>query len=149
VITLDADLQNDPADIPRFLSKLEEGYDVVCGWRRNRQDGKIKSWLSFLGNRLQRLITGAGFHDISCTLRACRRECLEDLALQWDGQHRFIPLMLYRQGYRIGEVTTHHRKRRFGASKYRHRRTFKVIRDFGVMIREGGQRKGREGRGRG
>jgi len=130
VITLDADLQNDPADISKLIARMREGYDVVCGWRRDRQDPPLKKVLSKLGNVLQRIFTGMKIHDVSCTLRAYKRECLADLKLQWEGQHRFIPLMLSKKKYKIGEIVSHHRTRRFGYSKYSHKRIFKVIADF-------------------
>ncbi len=130
IITLDADLQNDPADIPKLLAKMNEGYDVVCGWRRDRHDPGLKKRLSRLGNILQRLFTGLRIHDISCTLRAYRKECAQKIPLDWEGQHRFIPLVLAKQGYKIGEITAHHRRRTYGVSKYTHKRIFRVVYDF-------------------
>lgn len=130
VITLDADLQNDPADIPRLLAKMGEGYDVVCGWRKARRDLPLKMALSKLGNILQRISTGMPIHDISCTLRAYKRECAQKLPLNWEGQHRFIPLILAKKGFKVGEIISHHRKRKYGFSKYSHKRIFKVITDF-------------------
>ena len=138
IVLLDADLQNDPADIPRLIDKIQEGYDVVCGWRKARQDKPLKAFLSQLGNILQRALTGMRIHDVSCTLRAYRQECLKAVSLDWEGQHRFIPLSLSLQGYRAGEIIVHHRQRRFGCSKYSHKRIFKVIIDFfRVLIRRG------------
>ncbi len=134
-ITLDADLQNDPEDIPFLLAKMNEGNDVVCGWRRDRRDPWLKKILSKTGNVLQRLLTGLAVHDISCTLRAYRRKCLEDVDLEWEGQHRFIPLILARQGYKVGEVASHHRARRYGYSKYTHKRIFRVVNDFFRILR--------------
>lgn len=137
VVTLDADLQNDPADIPRLMAKMLEGYDVVCGWRRDRQDKPLKKVLSKFGNILQRIFTGMTIHDISCTLRAYKKECSQKIPLDWEGQHRFIPLILAKQGYKIGEIVSHHRERRFGYSKYSHKRIFKVIYDFfRIMFRK-------------
>jgi glycosyltransferase involved in cell wall biosynthesis len=131
VVTLDADLQNDPADIPKLVAKLMDGgYDCVCGWRRRRCDPWIKQLLSKAANLLQRRLTRLAVHDVSCTLRAYRHGCVSDIPLNWEGQHRFIALCLARQGYRIGEVETNHRPRRFGRSKYSHRRLFKVVIDF-------------------
>lgn len=134
VITLDADLQNDPADIPRLLAKMNEGYDMVCGWRKERMDTPLKKYLSKLGNVAQRLISGLAIHDVSCTLRVFKRECVPSVALNWEGQHRFIPLSLFKNGYRIGEIVSHHRQRRFGVSKYSHRRIFRVVVDFFRML---------------
>jgi glycosyltransferase involved in cell wall biosynthesis len=130
LVTMDADLQNDPADIPRLAAYLQNGFDVVCGWRKVRQDKPLKTVLSKCGNFLQRLLTGLSIHDVSCTLRVYRRSCLKNLRMDCEGRHRFIPLCLSLQGYRVGEVVVHHRERRFGVSKYRHRRIVKVMRDF-------------------
>lgn len=130
VVTMDADLQNDPADIPSMISKLNEGFDCVCGWRKARQDTPLKAGLSKLGNLLQRRITRGAVHDVSCTLRVYKNSCAARIPLDWEGQHRFIPLNLSLQGYKIGEVTTHHRARQFGRSKYSHNRIFGVVRDF-------------------
>lgn len=130
VITLDADLQNDPSDIPKLLAKMGAGYDVVCGWREERQDKRLKSSLSKLGNISQRMLTGLSIHDVSCTLRAYHRKCIAKIPLNWEGQHRFIPLSLSLQGYRIGEIVVNHRPRQYGFSKYSHRRIFKVATDF-------------------
>lgn len=130
IVTLDADLQNDPADIPKLVEKIKEGYDVVCGWRKVRMDSPLKMFLSKLGNVLQRLISGLKIHDVSCTLRLYRRECLPKLSLEWEGQHRFIPLILSLQGCKVGEVVSNHRQRRYSYSKYSHKRIFKVVLDF-------------------
>ncbi len=135
-MTLDADLQNDPADIPRLLEKMEEGYDVVCGWRRVRMDEPLKRTFSQLANILQRQMTGVPVHDLSCTLRIYKRECLNDVSLTWDGQHRFIPLILFRRGYKIAEVVSNHRKRFYGTSKYRHRRIPQVVLHFFKILSE-------------
>ena len=129
-ITLDADLQNDPADIPRLLKKMDEGFDMVCGWRKDRQDLTLKKSLSKFGNVLQRMFSSLKIHDVSCTLRAFKRECIPAIALDWEGQHRFIPLSAAKKGFKIGEIVSHHRQRQFGYSKYSHRRIFKVITDF-------------------
>lgn len=137
-VTLDADLQNDPADIPRLLSKLREGNDCVCGWRKSRQDTPLKAGLSKFGNVLQRKFTGMTIHDVSCTLRAYRRDCIEKIALNWEGQHRFIPLSLSLQGFKVQEIVSNHRKRRYGTTKYSHKRIFRVIVDFFRVLRTKG-----------
>ena len=138
VITLDADLQNDPADIPKMFEKLEEGYDCVCGWRKSRQDTLLKAGLSQSGNILQRWLTGLKIHDVSCTLRIYKRRCVRQILLNWEGQHRFIPLSLSLQGYKIGELVSHHRQRQYGTTKYSHKRIFKVMADFFkiLLVRE-------------
>ncbi len=139
-ITLDADLQNDPADIPKLLKKMEEGdYDCVCGWRKNRQDTALKAGLSKFGNILQRMFSDLKIHDVSCTLRAYRRRCIADVPLHWEGQHRFIPLGLSLQGYKIGEVVSNHRYRQYGQSKYTHGRIFRVMTDFFKVLETKGK----------
>lgn len=140
VITLDADLQNDPADIPLLLAKMNEGFDCVCGWRKKRKDKFLKAVLSKTGNILQRALTGLRTHDVSCTLRAYRREWAQRIPLNWEGQHRFIPLCLALQGARVGEIVSHHRQRSFGVSKYGHKRIFKVIADFFRILTAGGRK---------
>ncbi len=134
VVTLDADLQNDPRDIPRLVKKMDEGADVVCGWRRSRQDKFLKTALSRAGNFVQRSLTGLAIHDVACTLRAYKRHCIPAIALKTEGEHRFIPLSLFLQGYKIAEVVSHHRPRKYGQGKYRHKRIFKVIVDFLKLI---------------
>jgi len=138
-VTLDADLQNDPADIPKMLEKMEEGFDCVCGWRKARQDTPLKAVLSKTGNVLQRLFTGMKIHDVSCTLRIYKKMCINKIALNWEGQHRFIPLSLSLQGYRIGEVVSNHRLRKFGNTKYSHKRIFRVIGDFFRVLKAKGR----------
>lgn len=138
-VTLDADLQNDPADIPKMLKKMEEGFDCVCGWRKARQDTPLKAILSKMGNILQRLFTGMKIHDVSCTLRIYKRICIDKIALNWEGQHRFIPLSLSLQGYRVGEVVSNHRLRKFGKTKYSHKRIFRVIVDFFKVLKAKGR----------
>jgi len=115
-VTLDADLQNDPADIEKLIEKIREGNDCVCGWRKSRQDTSLKASLSKLGNILQRVITGLKIHDVSCTLRAYKRPCIERIPLNWEGQHRFIPLCLSLQGFKVDEIVSHHRLRKFGTT---------------------------------
>jgi len=138
-ITMDADLQNDPADIPKLLEKMQEGYDCVCGWRKARQDTLLKAGLSKFGNILQRFLTGVKVHDVSCTLRMYRRDIVPYVTLNWEGQHRFIPLSLTLQGYKVGEIVSHHRKRQYGYSKYTHKRIFRVIIDFFRILKAKGK----------
>ncbi len=138
--TLDADLQNDPADIPKMLVKMEEGnYDCVCGWRKARQDTLLKASLSKFGNILQRLFTGMKIHDVSCTLRIYKQSYVSKIALNWEGQHRFIPLSLSLQGYKVGEIVSNHRLRQFGTTKYSHKRIFRVVTDFFKVLKAGGR----------
>jgi glycosyltransferase involved in cell wall biosynthesis len=118
VVPLDADLQNDPADIPRLLDKLDEGYDVVSGWRRHRQDTfvtrKIPSWAA---NRLISRISGVALHDYGCTLKAYRRTVLANVHLYGE-MHRFIPIYAAQQGARVTELEVNHRPRVHGTTKY-------------------------------
>ena len=118
VITLDADMQNDPADIPALLQRLKQGYDLVCGWRRNRRDTFWKRVFSRAGNICQRLLLRAPVHDISCTLKVLRRNCIKQLKIERNGLQSFIPFILHQKGYRISEVVVHHRPRMAGHSKY-------------------------------
>jgi len=130
VITIDADLQNDPADIPALMVKMAEGYDVVSGWRVDRQDRFLDRRLpSVLANRLIGWSTGVHIHDYGCSLKAYRREVLADVRLYGD-LHRFIPALASAAGARVTEIPVHHYARRFGKAKYGLSRTFKVILDI-------------------
>jgi glycosyltransferase involved in cell wall biosynthesis len=130
VVSLDGDLQNDPRDIPALIAKLDEGYDLVCGWRRQRQDKlllrKIPSWIA---NRLIRRLTGVPITDNGCSLKAYRRDLLNRIALYAE-QHRFIPALSASVGARIAEMPVRHHARRFGESKYGISRTVKVLIDL-------------------
>lgn len=116
VVTLDADLQNDPRDIPRLLDALD-GADAATGWRRVRRDPWLKRVASRVGNGVRRLVTGDPVHDGACSLRAVRRACLADLVLL-DGLHRVLPTLLAMAGHRVVEIPVNHRPRRFGRSKF-------------------------------
>jgi glycosyltransferase involved in cell wall biosynthesis len=130
IVTLDADLQNDPSDIPRLLAKLDEGYDLVHGWRRQRQDRLLTRRLpSAAANLLIRRVTGFDAHDIGCTLKAVRRETVRDLRLYGE-LHRFIPVLLHWQGARCAELIVRHHPRRFGEAKYGLSRTLRVAFDL-------------------
>ncbi len=116
VVTLDADLQNDPADIPRLLEELP-GYDMVIGWRVRRSDTWLKRLESRIANRFRSRITGDRIHDIGCSLKAYRKEILDQIRL-YQGMHRFLPILCEMEGGRVKEVPVGHRPRRFGVSKY-------------------------------
>jgi glycosyltransferase involved in cell wall biosynthesis len=130
VVTLDGDLQNDPADIPRLVEKLEEGYEIVSGWRRRRQDKMVTRRLpSIVANRISRFITGVTIHDNGCALKAYRGQVLRSVSLYSDF-HRFIVPLAQMGGARVAEIETNHRARRFGKSKYGLERTVKVAADL-------------------
>ena len=130
IISLDGDLQNDPADIPMLLAKLREGYDLVSGWRHQRQDAAIQRKLpSRIANRLIGRVTGVRLHDYGCSLKAYRREVLADLRLYGE-LHRFLPALAFIEGARITEVKVNHRARQYGSSKYGIDRTFRVLMDL-------------------
>lgn len=130
IIPLDADLQNDPHDIPLLLAKLAEGYDIVSGWRKNRQDKLISRKIpSKLANGLIGKITKVKLHDYGCTMKAYRKESLASVRLYGE-MHRFIPVLAAWHGARITEIVTNHRSRKFGQTKYGIRRTFKVVLDL-------------------
>jgi dolichol-phosphate mannosyltransferase len=134
IVTLDADLQNDPADIPMLLAKLDEGYDLVSGWRQKRQDGAINRLLpSKIANWLIRNTTSVNIHDYGCSLKAYRAELLADMNLYGE-LHRFLPALAYIEGARITEVPVRHHARRFGHSKYGIWRTFRVLMDLLTIL---------------
>ncbi|MBA3513312.1 MAG: glycosyltransferase family 2 protein [Pyrinomonadaceae bacterium] len=130
LIPMDADLQNDPADIIRLLDKLDEGYDVVSGWRKNRQDKLITRKIpSQIANRLISWIGGVPLHDYGCSLKAYRREALQDVRLYGE-MHRFIPIYASWVGARVSEIPVEHHARTMGKSKYGLSRTLKVVFDL-------------------
>ncbi|MGI0480648.1 glycosyltransferase family 2 protein [Geminocystis sp. CENA526] len=130
IITLDGDLQNDPADIPLLLNKLDEGYDLVSGWRKNRQDNTLTRLLpSKIANGIISKITGVKLNDYGCSLKAYRSELIADLNLYGE-LHRFLPALAYIEGAKITEIPVNHHARRFGKSKYGLDRTFRVIMDL-------------------
>jgi glycosyltransferase involved in cell wall biosynthesis len=130
IVTLDSDLQNDPADIPLLLAKLDEGYDLVSGWRKQRQDDVLTRLLpSIAANRLIALVTGVHLHDYGCSLKAYRAELLADMNLYGE-LHRFLPALAFIEGARIAEIPVRHHPRRYGQSKYGLDRTFRVAMDL-------------------
>ena len=130
IVLLDADLQNDPADIPMLLDKLDEGYDLVSGWRKDRQDNKLTRTLpSNIANGLISRVTGVHLHDYGCTLKAYRHDALEGFRLYGE-MHRFIPVFAHSIGAKITELPVHHHARKFGKAKYGLERTIKVILDL-------------------
>lgn len=133
VVTMDGDLQNDPADIPRLLRVLDEGYDIVCGWRRDRQDRTVTRKIpSKIANRLIWSFTGVRIHDTGCTLKAYRSWVVRKLHLYSD-MHRFIPALAAGAGARVGELPVKHHARRYGESKYGIGRILRVLTDLLVV----------------
>ncbi len=130
IVLMDADMQNDPADIPLLLQKIDDGYDVVSGWRRNRKDAFISRTLpSRIANWLISFVTGVHLHDYGCTLKAYKREVITDFRLYGE-MHRFIPAYAHSVGAKITEVPVTHHPRKYGKTKYGINRTFKVILDL-------------------
>ncbi len=130
VVTMDADRQNDPADVPRMLEKLAEGYDVVSGWRRRRKDGVFfRKIPSKIANAFIRWVTGTRVHDLGCSLKVYRREITDEIRLYGE-MHRFLVPLAEHQGARVAELEVNHRARTAGVSKYGLSRTLKVLLDL-------------------
>jgi len=134
LVSMDGDLQNDPADIPQLLAKLDQGYDLVSGWRKNRQDAPLRRNLpSRLANRLISAVSGVHLHDYGCTLKAYRRQALQGVRLYGE-MHRFIPIYAYWNGARVTEIPVRHHARRHGVSHYNLKRVPKVLFDLLVVV---------------
>jgi len=129
IVLLDADLQNDPGDIPMLLAKLDEGYDLVSGWRKDRKDGLLRRLPSRMANWLISRVTGVHLHDYGCTLKAYRRQALAGFRLYGE-THRFIPVFAHSVGARITEVPVRHHSRQYGRANYGLERTVKVLLDL-------------------
>lgn len=129
VVTLDADLQNDPHDIPLLLKKIEEGYDCVVGWRRDRHDGWAREILSRAANVLTRRVTGIRLHDFACALKAFRKEYMQDVHLYGE-MHVFLPAILHARGAKVVEIPVRHEPRQRGASKHYFMKAVKDIADL-------------------
>ena len=117
IVTIDADLQDDPAEIPQLLAKLDEGFDLVSGWKTRRNDPFLRRAFSRIFNATTALISGVRLHDVNCGLKAYRAEVLQDMRLYGE-LHRFIPVLAAYQGYRIAEIPVNHRARQHGRSRY-------------------------------
>ena len=117
LVLIDGDLQNDPADIPRLVSEISSGADLVCGYRALRRDTRVKRFTSRIANTVRSRYTKDGVRDTGCTLKAMRRECVDAL-VPFKGMHRFIPALIKDAGYRLVEIPVNHRPRRFGQTKY-------------------------------
>lgn len=130
LVPLDGDLQNDPADIPKLVARLEDGYDLVAGWRKDRHDAWLVRRLpSIIANRLISWVTGVSVHDTGCTLKAFRRSLVQGRALYGE-QHRYLPALFAATGARVTELVVHHRPRQHGESKYGIGRTTRVLLDM-------------------
>lgn len=129
VVTIDADLQDDPAEIPNLLAKMAEGFDVVSGWKKERKDPWHKRWPSLAFNWLANFVSGLRLHDHNCGLKAYRREVLDEISLYGE-MHRFMPILAASRGYRISEVVVTHRPREHGYSKYGVNRFVKGLLDL-------------------
>jgi glycosyltransferase involved in cell wall biosynthesis len=133
VFTMDADLQDDPNEMAKFIEKLDEGYDLVSGWKYPRHDPISKTWPSFFFNRTVSLTTGVRLHDINCGFKAYRREVLDDVKLYGE-LHRFVPVLAHERGFRVTEVKVRHHKRKFGKSKYGARRFLRGFLDLMMVV---------------
>ena len=130
VITLDGDLQNDPNDIPKLISNINEGYDLICGWRYERKDKLINRRIpSKIANKLIANVTGLKLHDYGCSLKAFKKEIVDDIKLYGE-LHRFLPVLANIEGAKIKEIKVNHRSRKYGSSKYGIDRTFRVLMDL-------------------
>ena len=129
IVTMDGDLQNDASDIPKLLKKLEEGFDIVSGWRKNRKDHFSRVVPSKVANWIISLTTGVQLHDYGCSLKAYRTECIKSVKAYGD-MHRFFPALASMTGARVTEVPVKHHPRKFGKSKYGFNRIFKVFSDI-------------------
>ncbi len=133
VFTMDADLQDDPTEIPQFLDKLAEGYDLVSGWKYPRHDPITKTLPSFFFNGMARMATGVKLHDMNCGFKAYRREILEDIKLYGE-LHRFIPVLAQQRGFKVTEVKVRHHKRQYGKSKFGARRFMRGFLDLMMVV---------------
>ena len=141
IVTIDGDLQNDPQDIAVLLNKMNDGFDMVCGWRHKRKDPYDKVFVSKIACFLRRIITGEQIHDFGCGLRAFRKDIVKDIYLS-SGMHRFFTLIIFRRGYKIGEVKVKHCRRRFGESKYNiHNRLRECLFGFVGILLEGAPKR--------
>jgi glycosyltransferase involved in cell wall biosynthesis len=132
IVPIDADLQNDPADIPRLLNTLDQGFDVCSGWRKERKDAIARVVPSWIANRIISVVSGVPLHDYGCTLKAYRRDVIKDIKLYGE-MHRFVPIYASWQGARVTEIPVSHHPRRFGSSKYGFERTIKIVLDLLVV----------------
>jgi dolichol-phosphate mannosyltransferase len=133
IVTIDGDLQNDPADIPAMIEKMNQGYDVVAGIRAKRQDEPLRKFLSKIANKIIRKITGVYISDYGCTLKVFKKDVAKNLGLYGE-LHRFIPILASMYGAKITEIPVKHHERKYGQSKYGFNRIFKVISDLMYLV---------------
>ena len=117
IVTMDADLQDDPIELPRLIAKMQSGYDLVSGWRERRNDPLSKTWPSWLYNRVTSLLSGIQLHDFNCGYKAYRREVFDSVDLYGE-MHRYVPVLAHSLGFKVGEIAVEHHPRRYGQSKY-------------------------------
>lgn len=129
IVTMDGDLQNDPADIPRLLEKLDEGYDIVSGWRKKRKDPFSKKFLSRGADKLRKMLVNDEIHDSGCSLKVYKKQCFKNVDLYGE-MHRFIPAVLKLKGFKVGEIEVNHRPRTAGTTKYNYKRVLKGFLDM-------------------
>ena len=129
IFTMDADLQDDPQDIPRFIEKIDSGYDLVAGWRHRRRDKILKKLVSRFYNKLSYRITGVRIHDFNCGFKAYKKEVIRNIKLYGE-MHRYIPALASQKGYRVGEIKVHHHHRKFGKTKYGKSRLLRGLMDL-------------------
>ncbi len=132
LLPMDADGQNDPKDIPAFIAKIHEGYDIVSGWRKHRHDAPLRSFLSRIANRLIRVSSGQSIHDYGCTMKAYKRSVIDTVGLYGD-MHRFLAAYAATNGAKVAEIVVHHRPRKHGVSKYGFGRVWRVILDLFLL----------------
>lgn len=133
VFTMDADLQDDPSEIPNFLKKLDEGYDMVSGWKKKRYDPLSKTLPSKIGNFATRLLTGIKIHDLNCGFKVYKREVVESLNLYGE-LYKYIPVLVEKQNFRVGEIVVKHKARKFGKSKFGWSRNIKGFIDMLTIV---------------
>ncbi len=133
IVTLDADLQDDPAEVPKLFARLEDGFDLVSGWKQDRQDPRSKTWPSRLFNWVTGLLTGIRLHDFNSGFKIYRREVVEELRLYGE-LHRFIPALAAWRGFHVTEVPVHHRARRYGRSKFGSARLWRGFLDLLTVL---------------
>jgi len=144
IVTLDSDLQDDPGDIPNFINKLKEGYDLVCGWRWQRKGNFARTIFSKVFNTAISLITGIKLHDINCGIKAFKREVAHNIEL-YSSLHRYIPVLAYCKGYKVAEIKVNHRIRQYSVSKYHIDRYFIAFVDLfkiiAILFKKNGPKK--------